>query len=248
MAMVTGGNLLTHYNYRRCFAAIDSSTERLSIAVRTPDHSGDVDLDADLTGPSVLFEHSPFESIREARRFAGPLPFTFDYEPETHSIVAIKATRHHWQPAPVAVTVRQMSFFNQLPFRGCTPILAAAFHVKGIDYRWERGQLHPLGGALETRRTPFHGVRQIIAFNWPYYAAGSAAVIAGAVLAVWTSTLPVAWLLRLAVVLAGSAMVASRGATTPRRSGEGTDSIRSSITDSRPCGSTYQRPSAPRCG
>jgi hypothetical protein len=36
---------------------------------------------------------SPFSSVREARRFAGPLPFTFDYEEQTHSIVAVYATR-----------------------------------------------------------------------------------------------------------------------------------------------------------
>jgi hypothetical protein len=29
-------------------------------------------------------------------------------------------------------------------FRGCTPVLAAAFHVNGIEYRWERGVHHRL--------------------------------------------------------------------------------------------------------
>jgi hypothetical protein len=77
--------------------------------------------------------------VREARRFAGPLPFTFDYERETHAIVAINATRTHWQPAPIEVDVRRIAFFDQPAFRSCTPVLAAAFYVKNVDYRWERG-------------------------------------------------------------------------------------------------------------
>ena len=87
---------------------------------------------------------SPFRSVRDARRFAGPLPFTFDYEPETHAIIAINALRTNWQPAPVAVDVRRVSFFDQAVFEGCTPVLAAAFHVKDVDYRWARGVRHAL--------------------------------------------------------------------------------------------------------
>ena len=45
---------------------------------------------------------------------------------------------------PVAVNVARLRFFDQPIFRGCTPILAAAFHVRGIDYRWERGVRHAL--------------------------------------------------------------------------------------------------------
>ena len=85
--------------------------------------------------------------MREARRFAGPLPFTFDYEPESHAIVLIKATRTAWRPAPVAVEVRRLAFFDQPAFKGCTPVLAAAFHVKDIDYRWERGIRHALAAS-----------------------------------------------------------------------------------------------------
>jgi hypothetical protein len=90
--------------------------------------------------------------VREARRFAGPLPFTFDYEPETRAIIAIQATRANWRPEPVSVEVAQVSFFDQPAFRGCTPILAAAFHVKAVDYRWERGVRHPLPSAAEDTR------------------------------------------------------------------------------------------------
>jgi uncharacterized protein YqjF (DUF2071 family) len=144
--MVAGGNLLTHYNYHRCDASIDPSPDRIHVTVRTRDHGGDLDVTAHL-GNAALPPGSPFRSVRDARRFAGPLPFTFDYEQETHAIIAINARRTNWQPAPVAVDVRRISFFEQAAFDGCTPVLAAAFRVKDIDYRWERGVRYPLSEA-----------------------------------------------------------------------------------------------------
>lgn len=144
--MVTGGNLLTHYNYHRCSASVEVSSGRIRVDVRTPDHTGDLRVTADLSS-SALPEGSPFHSPRDARPFAGPLPFTFDYEPETDAIIAIQATRANWKPSPVAVHVERIAFFDQPAFRGCTPILAAAFHVQDIDYRWERGVHHPLDTA-----------------------------------------------------------------------------------------------------
>ena len=147
-AMVTGGNLLTHYNYHRCDARVDASPQRLACAVRSDDGAADLDVAADLTRHD-LPPGSPFASLREARRFAGPLPFTFDYERETHSIVAINGRRTHWQPTPVSVDVRAIAFFDQPAFAGCTPTLAAAFHVRNVSYRWERGVRHALDSAAE---------------------------------------------------------------------------------------------------
>jgi hypothetical protein len=141
--MVAGGNLLTHYNYHRCTSSVEVSAGRVRIAVDTPDHGGDLRVTADLSNPA-LPAGSPFASVREARRFAGPLPFTFDYEQETNAIIAIQATRANWRPSPISVDVERLSFFDQPAFHGCTPILAAAFHVAGIEYRWERGVRYAL--------------------------------------------------------------------------------------------------------
>src|SRR5262249_43610257 len=77
--MVAAGNLLTHYNYHRCQAAIDATGQRLHVSVTTPDAIGDLDVTAHLA-TRTLPQGSPFPTVREARRFAGPLPFTFDYE------------------------------------------------------------------------------------------------------------------------------------------------------------------------
>ena len=141
--MVAGGNLLTHYNYHRCTASVDASPDRLRVTIDTPDRGGDLRVSADFAA-APLPAGSPFPSLCEARPFAGPLPFTFDYEAETDSIIAIQARRANWTPEQVAVTVERISFFDQPAFRGCTPILAAAFHVSNVDYRWLRGVRHAL--------------------------------------------------------------------------------------------------------
>jgi hypothetical protein len=142
--MVAGGNVMTHYNYHRCTSHVEETGGLVRIAIDTPDGGGDLRLTVDRANPA-LPAGSPFASVREARRFAGPLPFTFDFEKQTNAIIAIQATRANWRPAPVSVAVDCISFFAQPAFRGCTPILAAAFHVSGIDYRWERGVLYGLG-------------------------------------------------------------------------------------------------------
>jgi uncharacterized membrane protein YphA (DoxX/SURF4 family) len=153
--IVAVGNLLTHYNYHPCRAKISEVNRRPVASVQSADGLGDLELIA-RTGDPELPAGSPFCSGREARRFAGPLQYTFDYEPESRGVVAIRARRAHWMPAPIAVDVNQISFFDQPMFRGCRPILAAAFHVRDVNYRWERGIWYPIAGpGLEAHRD-FH--------------------------------------------------------------------------------------------
>jgi hypothetical protein len=140
--MQIGGNLLTHYNYHHCDAAIVTRESAIDVSVHSRD-GADLDLTAHLDR-SPLPPMSPFTSTAQARRFAGPLPFTFDYERDAHAIVSVRASRANWTPHPIAVDVRRLGFFDQPAFRSCTPRLAAAFHVTNVDYRWERGVLHAL--------------------------------------------------------------------------------------------------------
>ena len=144
--MVAGGNLLTHYRYRRAALRCEERDGLLEVAVRTPAGDADLDAVADLANaPGPLPAGSPFASVADARRFAGPLPRTFDYEPETRSVVMVRGRGSHWEPRSVAVTVRACGFLAHGPLAGCTPVLANAFHAAGVDYRWERGVRVPVG-------------------------------------------------------------------------------------------------------
>ena len=148
-SMVAGGNLLTHYHYRKARFDWRASADALDIQITTPladDGRGEADLSlhAKLGEGATLPVGSPFASLEEARHFAGPLPFTFDYERETHSIVVIKGVRKKWDPQLVEVEVRRCTFLEREPFLSANPILANAFHIADVPYRWEKGRLEPL--------------------------------------------------------------------------------------------------------
>jgi hypothetical protein len=143
--MQLGGNLLTHYNYRLARIDISATAGRLAVRIDTPGQEADLRVVAHLaTVPAPLPDGSPFRSAQDARRFAGPLPWTFDYEAETHSIVMIHGRRSRWRPQPTAVDVETCSFLDHEPFRGADVRLANAFHVADIDYGWDRGVRVPL--------------------------------------------------------------------------------------------------------
>lgn len=143
--MRTGGNLLTHYNYRLGRIEMRRSAGELAVQIETPGAEADLDVIATVSDqPASLPATSPFRSSQDARRFAGPLPWTFDHEPETNSIVMIHARRAGWRPQPVAVEVRCCTFLDQPPFAG-EARLANAFHVSDVDYGWERGIRVPIG-------------------------------------------------------------------------------------------------------
>lgn len=145
--MAWAGNLLTHYNYRLARVRLVESAGRLELTVDTGG-AADLELSADLAHePLAPPSGSPFPDFAAARRFAGPLPWTFDYERETHSIVMIEGVRQHWEPRPVAVEVRRATFFELPPFAAARPVLANAFTLEGVDYRWERGIREPLAAA-----------------------------------------------------------------------------------------------------
>lgn len=143
------GNRLTHYNYHLARVGWRESPGALQINVRTPRGEADLSVEARLNDEaSALPANSPFADWTEARRFAGPLPYTFDYERQTNSIVVIKGVRRNWKPRPVEATVRQCTFVEQPPFDRAAPVLANAFYVNQIDYGWLRGvrEQLPAGG------------------------------------------------------------------------------------------------------
>jgi hypothetical protein len=138
--MMLLGNRLTHYNYRLAEVELSEENARLEIRIKTPRAEADLHVIADLeSAPALPPAGSPFPDFRVARRFAGPLPFTFDYEPETGSLVLIEGVRRDWKPRPVEVEVLRNTFFQNATFRGTTAVLANAFYVENIPYRWKRG-------------------------------------------------------------------------------------------------------------
>ena len=144
-AMKLFGNWLTHYNYHLAEVNLKTCAECMEIQIRTPQAEANLHVIADLKAPvTAPPPGSPFADLREARGFAGPLPFTFDYEQETDSLVLIEGVRRSWQPKPVQVEVLENTFLRHRPFSVAQPVLANAFYVENIPYSWRRGVVEKL--------------------------------------------------------------------------------------------------------
>lgn len=140
--MVRVGNLFTHYQYSYCQSQCSLRNQMLRWEIRTKEGVADLTVTADLgSKPAPLPEGSPFPDLHTARKFAGPLPYTFDHERQTGSIISVRGVRESWNPQPVRVEVETASYLSRF---GPEPLrLANAFHLQDIPYRWERGkELH----------------------------------------------------------------------------------------------------------
>jgi hypothetical protein len=138
--MQKSGNLLTHYNYHHTDIAWQKLPDGIEVKVRSKDRVSDADIKVQYGNEATqLPQGSVFTNWKEARRFAGPLPFTFDYEKETHSIIFIEGVRENWVPAPLQVEKADLQFFNSEKFKNTTPVLSNAFITEQIPYRWKKG-------------------------------------------------------------------------------------------------------------
>ena len=134
------GNLLTHYGYERSRCRVMRNAGIYSVQVTTPDGSADLDVEADTSADAEsLPAGSPFPNFTEARKFAGPLPFTFDYEKQTNSIIRVQGVRQEWNPRPVPVKVHRNTFLEQERFRSVGAVLANAFYLENVPYAWKSG-------------------------------------------------------------------------------------------------------------
>jgi hypothetical protein len=139
-SMLVFGNLLTHYGYALSRCQVRRTETTYAVEIRSPRGDADVDVEADIASEiEAPPPGSPFPDLREARKFAGPLPFTFDYEPQTNSIIRVEGVRREWNPRPVAVKVHRNTFLDGEPFRSSGATLANAFYLENVPYSWKTG-------------------------------------------------------------------------------------------------------------
>ena len=128
------GNLLTHYGYVTTDISLTATPDD---GLTASSRQGDLLIQTAAPGLGVALPvGSPFASWAEARRFAGPLPFTFSVE--AARVVIIEGVREHWQPAPVAVGQAHVGFLQQLPLSQL--VLANAFLLRDVPYHWKKGR------------------------------------------------------------------------------------------------------------
>lgn len=180
--LVTLGNWMTHYRYHRARVDFSRTPQELDVAVLPDDGKANLRIRADLE-TARLPEGSVFPDAKIARRFAGPMPFTFSHEPETGSILRIEGVRSNWVPKLVDAQVEEAGFLAHLGLED-EARLAAAFTVEEIPYRWEKAIVTPARADPKSPsrsvRRPLQGVTNIARFNGPAYAAALATAAVGA--------------------------------------------------------------------
>lgn len=130
------GNIFTHYNYTTTDIS-NSAAYNLQI-IRSAQSNFEVVIDTKETD-AQLPVNSPFTNWKDARRFAGPLPFTFTYNTINKRVLIIEGVRENWKPEPIAVKSYHFEFLKSLNLQQV--VLANAFEIKNIPYHWKKGKL-----------------------------------------------------------------------------------------------------------
>jgi uncharacterized protein YqjF (DUF2071 family) len=130
------GNIFTHYNYTTTDILQKDTVHSKVISSTKSKFSVTIDKTTD---EILLPEGSPFANWKEARRFAGPLPFTFTYNSISREVLIIEGVRQNWTPSPVKVINYDFMFLNSLKVENL--VLANAFIIKSIPYYWKKGKI-----------------------------------------------------------------------------------------------------------
>jgi uncharacterized protein YqjF (DUF2071 family) len=130
------GNIFTHYNYDTTDIKFDTTIEKILVTSK----KSDLEIEAIINKPDIILpEKSPFTDWKEARRFAGPLPFTFTYNNKTKEVLIIEGVRENWTPRPVEIVKNNVGFIKQKKLPGV--VLANAFIIENIPYYWKKGKI-----------------------------------------------------------------------------------------------------------
>ena len=129
------GNIFTHYSYTTTDISRTRAGNVITYASVKSAFRVGIDIEEENAGLPV---HSPFADWKEARRFAGPLPFTFTYDAKKKEVLIIEGQRENWIPRPLQVTDYSFSFLKTLDIEGAA--LANAFIINNIPYHWKKGR------------------------------------------------------------------------------------------------------------
>lgn len=129
------GNIFTHYNYKTTDIRFDANDD----VIRVTSKQSDLEVAVNTSTKDVnLPNDSPFKDWKEARRFAGPLPFTFTYNAASNEVLIIEGVREDWTPRPVEVLQSTVGFIKRLQLKNV--VIANAFVINNIPYYWKKGR------------------------------------------------------------------------------------------------------------
>jgi len=148
-AMRVLGDRFTRYRYETIDIDVVRTDDRITVssgdflvdvdtassaAVGTDDDSDHGDPDT-----ALLPAGSPFTTWKQARRFAGPMPYTFSaVAGRDDEVLVVEGVRSQWHPRAVRVREQHVPFFAERGLPGA--VLASAFLVEDVPYHWKAGR------------------------------------------------------------------------------------------------------------
>lgn len=135
------GSLFTRYQYTTTDITEEEQKTNLSVQSQLSGLNIRVDTNHET---AQLPTDSPFPDWKIARRYAGPLPFTFSFDSTTREVLIVEGMREHWEPAPVTVLEAVVPFVQELNLPDAH--LANAFLIRDISYHWKPGRTERWNG------------------------------------------------------------------------------------------------------
>ncbi|WP_428740812.1 DUF2071 domain-containing protein [Tenacibaculum sp.] len=134
--MKIAGNVFTHYNYTTSdINQVKRNNQKIIYSKKS-----DFNLVYNEESSNILLPKlSPFSDWKEARKFAGPLPFTFTYNKEKKEVLIIEGVRNNWKPKPIEIVDYNFSFIRELELENVR--IANAFIIENIPYYWKKGKV-----------------------------------------------------------------------------------------------------------
>ncbi|MFK7906104.1 MAG: DUF2071 domain-containing protein [Chitinophagales bacterium] len=129
------GSIFTQYKYD----TIDIQQVKTLSKIQVSSSKSNFKIEIEEKENASLPSKSPFADWKEARRFAGPLPFTFTYQAKTKNVLIIEGVRQNWKPQAVEVMDYYIPFLEELQLKEV--VLANAFIIKNIPYHWKKGRI-----------------------------------------------------------------------------------------------------------
>lgn len=131
------GNIFTNYKYKTI--DIQKTTKTNCVLFQSETGRFNMRFKTNVESDIRLPQNSPFVDWKEARRFAGPLPFTFSVDDVNQEVIIVEGKRAFWQPKPIQILDFSSDYLNQLTNSQFQ--LASGFIVENIPYEWKSGRI-----------------------------------------------------------------------------------------------------------
>ena len=129
------GNFFTHYNY----SMTDVKQTQKGTLIDIKSETSGFHILVDTENPEMeLPKGSPLEDWKDARRFTGPLPYTFRFNEAKKAVLSVQGVRKNWKPQLVKVLDYNIPFLEEMNIKGA--VLASAFLMTDIPYYWKKGE------------------------------------------------------------------------------------------------------------